>query len=1260
MDSIRSLAYPQVDVAVDRGVMASKRVVTGSLASTLRWITGALLFAMVLMLGSQRANAQNTGTIFGSVQDTTGAVIPDASVVAADATHGVTRTVKSNGAGEYMLSQLPVGVYTLTVSSPQFESQVVTGIAVDANSNVKEVVSLQTGSSKETVTVVDTSGSAIDANSATLGTLIDTKLIEDLPIDGHNAVALSALLPGVVSVNAPTTTTGDTSGPTYSASGSRNTQNLMLFDGLMWNNLFYNTGISYPPPNALQEVSVLLNNYKAEYGRNAGSVFNVITKRGTNSIHGAVWDYIQNQYFNASDYISKVNPKDNINQLGFTVGAPIIKDKLFVFGAFQGLIGHLQNTGSIPPLGYAERGLLADGVTARPCTSPGPFPGMNCASFAADVTTVSSTTGQSLGLGKFINPIEVAGTSGAGAVPTDTINMMNSAYQQAGGTGTSPCIALLNQAATYAAGNLYGSIPPKVQGTYMPNAEVPVQCLNPVMENMFKTFVPAVASPGQNLAVTNSPLPESDQNVLARVDYTLNAQHSLDVRYNLIHSTAQSPTGVSGTTSQGIANYAVLNDSAKSNYGNVGWTWVISPNLLNVMRFGYKRYEYTQVPRDNRTLNDFGGNFVETGIPTLPTINLSGAFSMGSTAQGFRNNINENVELNEALSWMKGNHSIKGGFQFLRLQYLTRQDYPGSIAYSSTFTGVSIADASMGLVNSMQAQNRLNQGGIQHDVFLYLQDDWRATSRMTVNYGIRYELPFQWFQPQGQAATFVPGIQSTVFPTAPGGLGFPGDHGVLPSLVPTDFNGIAPRVGFAYDTTGEGKLLIRGGFGIFFDAVNANVIGVGEPFHYIFYHQLPPGGASVPLATYGPNNTVQVVPGAYNPTNPQFVGPYSIFFPDKNFRTPYVEAVNFGFQWHVAHAGTLETNYVGKLARKLTIPLDLNPAIYDCSGGYFQSNPSVYCTNASSNSASTAARVRYAPFNYGGQGIVDILSVGTSNYNALQEQYTQRGGKYLTIFESYTYSRSLDIQTNGQTTSNAVPNVFNLNSDYGPSDNNAPHNLTLGWVLRFPKVTSGSTIMQKALNNWVYSGQYLAHSGRPFSVTINNDTALVGESNQRAAILPGVNPRLSSSRHRADKVNEYFNIDAFTYPQQGTFSNVSRNSFVGPGYIMTNMTVGRDFPLANLREGMRLNIRAEAFNVFNTPNLNNPYATFSCSTTTTYSSLTPFTPTSCPGAPSAGTYGTINPATQKSEFGQILSTYGNNANTSTNGRKMQFSLTIYY
>ncbi len=301
--------------------------------------------AAALFAGGGMAAAQNTGTILGSVQDKTGAVVPGATVTVADTEHGVNRSVKTNGSGEYLIGSLPIGEYILTVAAANFETGVVTDIKVDANTNVKEVVKLQPGSASESITVQDTQGSAIDPNSATLATLLDPKLVEDLPIDGHNIVALTALLPGVVDVNAPTTFTGDTKGPTYSASGSRNTQNLMLFDGLMWNNLFYNTGINYPTPNALQEVSILLNNYKAQYGRNAGSVFNVLTKRGTNQFHGAVWDYLQNQYFNAADYISHVNPKYNLNQFGGTSQGPIFKDKLFYAGAYQQLIGRLVDDG---------------------------------------------------------------------------------------------------------------------------------------------------------------------------------------------------------------------------------------------------------------------------------------------------------------------------------------------------------------------------------------------------------------------------------------------------------------------------------------------------------------------------------------------------------------------------------------------------------------------------------------------------------------------------------------------------------------------------------------------------------------------------------------------------------------------------------------------------------------------------------------------------------------------------------------------------
>jgi hypothetical protein len=1207
-------------------------------AASLR-IFAVLLLVLAAISVVPPAAAQNTGSIFGSVQDVSGAVIPGALITAADTIHSTSRTVKSNGSGEFSLSGLSIGTYKLTVAAAQFETTVITGVTVDANGNVKELVTMVTGSARETVTVTDDSSSAIDAKSATLGTMIDQKLIEDLPIDGHNVVALSALLPGVVDVNAPATFTGDTKGPTYSASGSRNTQNLMLFDGLMWNNLFYNTGINFPPPNSLQEVSVVLNNYKAQYGRNAGSVMNVVTKSGTNQIHGSAWDYLQNQYFNAADYLSTVNPKDNVNQFGFTIGGPAIKDKLFLYGAFQDLVGRLQTTGSIPIIGLAERGLDPDGVTARPCNTAGPFQGMSCASFLADATG-----------GKILNPEEIPGTSGNQATPANAENNFNAAYQQAGGTGISPCIGLLQQAATYAGTHPFVGTN-TIQGTYLPFGEVPTQCLNPVMLKIVNNFVPSAINSTSGQAVTSSPSPTGDKNLLVRADYHLNGQHSFDARYNLINSSSQGPLGVNSATSQGVATFALLNQTALSNFGNVGWTWIMTPNLLNVLRFGYKRFESVQVPLDSRTLNSFGGNFVEPGLPTLPAFNFSGQFSLGSTSQGFQDHINENVELSESMSWTKGNHNIQGGFSFLRLQYLTRQDYPGSIAFSSTFTGVSYADGLLGLTNSIQAQNRLIQGGIQHNVFAYIQDDWRLTSKLTLNLGARYELPFQWFEPHGESATFVPGIQSSVFPTAVGGLGFPGDKGVLPSLVPTDYNGIAPRVGFAYDVTGQGKLLVRGGYGIFFDAVNANVVGVGEPYHFNFLTQLPVGGASVPLlqSLGGP---VTVIPGAFDPKNPQFVAPYSIFFPDRNFRTPYAEAVNFGFQYHIPHGGTLDTNYVGKFARKLTVPLDLNPAIYDCSGGYFQADPAKYCTNANSTVQSTQARLRYVPFNYGGQGIVDILSIGTSSYNALQVQYTQRGGKYLNILSSYTYSRAIDVDTNGQTTANAVPNVFNIRSDRGLSDNNATHIFSVGWVTRFPQVASDSKVVRAVFNNWVYSGTYQAHTGRPYSVTINNDSALDGESNQRAALVPGVSPKLPSSRHRADKVAEYFNINAFTYPTVGTFSPVGRNAFVGPGYIMTNMTIGRDFPLQRIREGMRLNVRAEGFNVFNTPNLGQPQSAFSCSTTATAGG-------SCTAA--GGSFPLVVGSTTSSvNFGSIRSTFGNNGNTSTNGRKMQFAATVFF
>jgi hypothetical protein len=1214
----------------------------------------------LLTLGGSLAQAQNTGSIYGNVTDPSGAVITGATVTVTEPDKGVSRTQKTSKTGEYLLNSLPVGVYTLTVAADGFQTYVADSITVDADKSAKIVAKMVVGNKDVTVNV-DAEGATLDTKSATIGTMIDNKLVEGLPIDGNNIVALAGLLPGVTDLNAPATNTSDRGGPTYSVSGSRNTQNLMLFDGLMWNNLFFNTGINYPPPHALQEISVLLNNFKAQYGRNAGSVFNVITKSGSNQLHVIAWDYLQNDMFNAKDYMTQVNPKDKFNQFGATVTGPIKKDKAYFALTLQQLILHLQAVGTVPDQGYAERGLLPNGM-ARPCNPNGPFQGLDCANFQAEV-----------GTGKFLNPDTITSSAGNAATPGDTESMLNSAWVQAGNSGQNPCIGYLQQASQFAASNVY--LDGTLQPTYMPYAEFPTVCLNPVVNGILNTYVPLPnmnLTSGEAQSTTAVNQPKHDTNLLGRIDWVANTRHTVDMRYNLIDADDLTAPGVS-SASLGVPGYELQANHALSNFGNIGDTWILSPNVLNVFRIGYKRYVLDTPPTDHSTLNNYPncstpiktatftiptscGNFVEPGTPSLPVLSASNYYTLGSTSQGDSHVVNENIEVLEQLGWTRGNHNFQFGVNFLRLQYSNFTDYPGELSFSSTFTGNSLADESLGLLNTVQANSPLNQAGINHSIFTYAQDDWRATSRLTLNLGVRYELPFQWYQPTGYSSTFRPGVQSTVFPGAIGGLAFPGDKGVLNSLVPTDFNGLVPRFGAAYDVFGSGRFVLRAGFGMFFDAINANVVGVGEPFYFQVHATLPPGGASVPLAGLGPNGTLLALPSGFNKANPEFQAPYSLFYPDRNFRTPYYEAMNAGFEYRITRGGVLDVNYVGKLGRKLTIPFDQNPAIYDCSGGYFQADPAKYCTSASSSTLSTKARLRYSPFNYGGGGLVDFASIGTSNYNSLQAQYTQRGGKFLTLLMSYTYSKAIDLQTNSQSTSSTIPNVFNISSERGLSDYDARHIFNMGWLLAPPIVHTGPEVTRTVLNNWKYGGKFLTHSGKPYSVTINNDSALDGEPDQRASLLPGRSPYLPSNRHRKAKIAEYFNVNAFTYPTIGTFSPMQRNSFIGPGYIQTDMNLGREFPIPRIHEGARLEFRADAFNIFNTPNLANPKAQFSCSTTSIQTVGNQYNGTGCTDLTAKG----VPNGTLPTQFGEILSTIGNNANTSTNGRRMQFSFTVFY
>jgi hypothetical protein len=1203
----------------DRGVRCITRAVRLALA---------LLLLLAAPFALAHAQTQNTGTVAGNVTDAQGAVVAGATITLENVAEGNTLTATSNRKGEYIFSGVAVGVYTFQVSAPTFEKYVVPQVAVDANTNVREDGHMVAGSVDASVTV-EANGTTIDTRSATLGTMIDSKLVEGLPIDGENIVSLAALLPGVTNVNAPSTFTSDTGGPTYSVSGSRGNQNLFLFDGIIWNNVFYNTGLNYPPRLGLQEVSVLLNNYKAQYGRNSGSIFNVLSRSGSNSIHGDVWEYYQSSAFDAADYLTQVNPHLVENQFGATIGGPIKRDKAFYFLSFQDLRLAGQSVAKDETFTYAERGFDAPGV-AHPCSaaSPSQFHGKTCADYTADFCYVTSsiclapvTTATAIR-----NPIYTQGVT--------AISAQNAAWVQSGHTGTSPCVtdltAYMNSQSTSSGQE------------HLPTPELPTECFNPVTVNFVNKYIPYatqfIGAAQQPEAVSSAKQPRNDNEGLARVDMNL-GRHTVDARFFVTN--VNDITSNSISQGQGVANYELDGNIGGIYSGNIGDTWTFSPNLQNIFRAGYKRYTYKIIPTDRTTISDLGANYTQPGHSFLPKMEATNRFTVGSPNSGDSYTVTANVEFNNDLSYVHGTHSFQVGAQFLDLDYVHRFDQVPSFQAEQQFTESSAADFMLGFQYNEVVGNTTNQAATQYNLYLYAQDDWRATSKLTLNYGLRYEIPFAWKESDGEGVTFKPGYQSVVFPLAPASVAYQGDPGIGNPAPPTKYSNLAPRVGFAYDVHGNGTLSIRGGFGLFYDTVNANVVGVSEPYHYTANYSQPAGGFSEPLLglpcipqnyVKGQSGASSSASGACLTSSNYFALPYTINYADPHMENPYVEAVNFGFQQRILRSATLEMNYVGKFGRHGIVPLDQNPSIYDCSGSFYQSNPTVYCPGSSiaTTQASYEARSLYPEFNYGGQGIVDMESIGTSSYNGLQVIYSQRSSKSLNTYMSYTYGRSIDISSNGQTNTAHVPEPNHLRLEYAASDFNAQQILNLGWVLKLPSAVADHGFAGAVLDNWTFGGIYNARTGNPVNVTIAGDLSYTDERTQRPNLVPGQPLYVPGPRHRTDKVQEWFNVHAFQAPADGTFGNVRRNSLVGPAYINTNLVLQKLFNLP--RSESTMEFRVDGFNVFNTPNLAQPNSSLSSSTSNQVAS----------------------------EFGEILSTVGTNGSVGTNGRRIQLGVILHY